>query len=35
MAFGLCVDRDSVKRALGLDGDRLGAKTLRINMASR
>lgn len=35
VGFGLCLDRDSVKRALSLDGEKFGSKTLRINMAAK
>lgn len=35
VGFGLCVDKDSVRRALALDGDKFGTRTLRINLAAR
>jgi len=35
VAFGLCLDKDSVNRALNLDGDRFGSKTLRVNLAAK
>lgn len=35
VGFGLCLDKDSVKRALSLDGDKFGSKSLRINLASK
>ena len=35
VGFGLCIDKDSVKRALNLDGDKFGTKSLRINLASK
>jgi hypothetical protein len=34
VGFGLCLDRDSVRRAISLDGEKLGAKSLRINLAA-
>ncbi len=34
MGFGLCVDKESVRRAMDLDGEKLGSKSLRINLAS-
>lgn len=35
VGFGLCLDKDSIRNALRLDGDKFGAKSLRINMASK
>lgn len=35
VGFGLCLDDESVRRALSLDGDRFGTKTLRINRAAK
>ena len=35
VGFGLCLDEDSTRRALRLDGDRFGTKTLRINRAKK
>ena len=35
MGFALCLDRESVRRALDLDGEKLGAKSLRINLAAK
>lgn len=35
VAFGLCLDSESVKKALRLDGERFGTKTLRINRAAK
>ena len=34
VGFGLCLDEDSVRKALRLDGERFGTKTLRINRSS-
>jgi hypothetical protein len=33
VGFGLCLDEESTRRALKLDGERFGTKTLRINRA--
>ena len=33
VGFGLCLDEDSARRALRLDGEKFGTKTLRINRA--
>lgn len=35
VAFGLCLDSESIKKALRLDGERFGTKTLRINRAAK
>jgi hypothetical protein len=35
VGFGLCLNEDEVRRALRLDGDRFGAKTLRINRSNK
>ena len=35
VGFGLCLDDESTRRALKLDGERFGMKTLRINRASK
>jgi hypothetical protein len=35
VGFGLCLDKESVRRATDLDGERFGAKSLRINLASK
>ena len=35
VGFGLCLDDDSTRRALRLDGERFGTKTLRINRAKK
>lgn len=34
VGFALCLNEESVERALRLDGERFGAKTIRINRAS-
>ena len=35
VAFALCLDDESTKRALRLDGERFGSKSLRINRAAK
>lgn len=35
VAFGLCLDAESARRALSLDGERFGSKSLRINKAAK
>ena len=35
VGFGLCLDDDNMRRALRLDGERFGSKTLRINKAGK
>jgi hypothetical protein len=35
VGFGLCLDKDSVRRALDMDGEKLGSKSLRINLAAK
>jgi len=35
VGFGLCLDNSSVRRALEMDGEKLGSKSLRINLSSK